>query len=49
MTSEEYRDTIWKCRDGVRKAKVQIKLNLAKDVEKKKKKILQVYRSEETG
>ncbi|KFU91186.1 hypothetical protein M959_05608, partial [Chaetura pelagica] len=34
---EEYRDTAWLCRDEVRKAKVQLELNLARDVKKNKK------------
>jgi len=28
---EDYRDTAWLCKHGVRKAKVQLKLNLARD------------------
>ena len=37
MASEEYRDTIWMCRDGVRKAKVQMKLNLVEEVKNNKR------------
>ena len=31
VSQEEYRDAAWLCRDGVRKAKVQLELNLARD------------------
>ncbi|KAJ7396532.1 hypothetical protein BTVI_144293 [Pitangus sulphuratus] len=31
MTWEEYRDEVQLCRDGVRKAKAKLKLNLARD------------------
>jgi len=34
---EERRDTAWLCRDGVRKAKVQLELNLARDAKANKK------------
>ncbi|KFP18135.1 hypothetical protein Z169_02708, partial [Egretta garzetta] len=34
---EEYRDTARLCRDGVRKAKVQLELNLARDAKNNKK------------
>ncbi|KAK4825261.1 hypothetical protein QYF61_025722 [Mycteria americana] len=34
---EEYRDTAWLCRGGVRKAKAQLELNLAKDAKNNKK------------
>jgi len=34
---EEYRDTAQLCRDGIRKAKVQLELNLAKDAKKNRK------------
>ena len=33
MSWEEYRDAAWLCRDGVRKAKAQLELNLARDAE----------------
>jgi len=33
---EEYRDAVWMCRDGIRKAKAQMDLNLARDVKNKK-------------
>ncbi|KAK4818026.1 hypothetical protein QYF61_004150 [Mycteria americana] len=36
-TWEEYRDTAQMCRDGVRKAKVQLELNLARDAKNNKK------------
>jgi len=29
--SEEYRDAAWLCRDGVRRAKARLQLNLARD------------------
>lgn len=31
---EEYRDTIWIFRDGIRKAKAQVELSLARDAKK---------------
>ena len=31
---EEYSDPVWTCRDGIRKAKVQMELNLLRDVKK---------------
>ncbi|KAK4806903.1 LOW QUALITY PROTEIN: hypothetical protein QYF61_012624 [Mycteria americana] len=34
---EEYRDSAWMCRDGIRKAKAQLELNLARDVKNNKK------------
>ncbi|KFP48026.1 hypothetical protein N323_07381, partial [Cathartes aura] len=34
---EEYRDAAWLCRDGVRKAKEQLDLNLARDAKNNKK------------
>ncbi|KFQ65375.1 hypothetical protein N334_04245, partial [Pelecanus crispus] len=34
---EEYRDAAWLCRDGVRKAKAQLELNLARDAKNNKK------------
>ncbi|KAK4815291.1 hypothetical protein QYF61_026196 [Mycteria americana] len=34
---EEHRDTAWLCRDGVRKAKAQLELNLARDAKTNKK------------
>ena len=34
---EEYRDTAWLCRDGVRRAKAWLRLNLAKDPKNNKK------------
>ncbi|PKU47396.1 hypothetical protein llap_2298 [Limosa lapponica baueri] len=34
---EEYRDIAWLCRDGVRKAKVQLELNLARDTKNNEK------------
>ncbi|KAK4821784.1 hypothetical protein QYF61_002200 [Mycteria americana] len=34
---EEYRDSVWLCRDGVRKAKAWLELNLARDTKKNKK------------
>ncbi|KFW72584.1 hypothetical protein AS28_04447, partial [Pygoscelis adeliae] len=33
---EEYRDTPWMCRDGIRKAKAQLEVNLARDVKNNK-------------
>jgi len=47
VTSEEYRDAVQTCRDGIRKAKAQMKLNLVKDIKNNKK--VQVHMSEETG
>ena len=32
VTREEYRNAVWTCRDGIRKAKAQMELNLARDV-----------------
>ena len=37
VTQEEYRDTVQLCRDGVRKAKAHLELNLARDVKGNKK------------
>ena len=37
VTQEEYRDTVQLCRDGVRKAKAHLELNLARDVKHNKK------------
>ncbi|KFW09685.1 hypothetical protein N327_13834, partial [Fulmarus glacialis] len=34
---EEYRDTTWICRDGMRKAKAQLELDLARDAKNNKK------------
>ncbi|KFZ48645.1 hypothetical protein N338_08754, partial [Podiceps cristatus] len=34
---EEYRDAAWLCRDGVRRAKAQLELNLAQDAKNNKK------------
>jgi len=34
---EEYRDTAWLCRGGVRKAKEQLELNLARDAKSSEK------------
>ncbi|KAK4815668.1 hypothetical protein QYF61_005414 [Mycteria americana] len=34
---EEYMDPAWICRDGIRKAKAQLELNLARDAKKKKR------------
>ena len=34
---EEYRDADWMCRDGIRKAKTQMELNLARDAKNNKK------------
>ncbi|KAK4822139.1 hypothetical protein QYF61_010262 [Mycteria americana] len=34
---EQYRDTAWLCRDGVRKAKAWLELNLARDAKNNKK------------
>ncbi|KFQ75531.1 hypothetical protein N335_09898, partial [Phaethon lepturus] len=34
---DEYRDTAWLCRDEVRRAKMQLELNLAKDTKNNKK------------
>ena len=36
-TTEEYKEPAWLCRDGVRKAKAQLELNLARDAKKNKK------------
>ena len=35
-TWEEYRDAVWTCRDGIRKANVQMELHLVRDAKKKK-------------
>jgi len=37
ITWEEYRDGIQICREGIRKAKVQMELNLEKDVKHNRK------------
>lgn len=37
MACEEYRDAVWTYRGGIRKAKVQMKVNLARDVKHNKK------------
>ncbi|KFQ68256.1 hypothetical protein N335_13841, partial [Phaethon lepturus] len=34
---DEYRDTAWLCRDGVRRAKAQLELNLARNAKNNKK------------
>jgi len=34
---EEYRDTAWLCRDGVRKTKAWLELNLTRDAKSNKK------------
>lgn len=34
---EEYRDAVWTHRNGIRKAKVQVELNLEMDVKNNKK------------
>ena len=34
---EEYRDAVWTCRRRIRKAKVQVELNLERDVKNNKK------------
>jgi len=31
ITWEEYRDAVWTCRDGIRKAKAQMELNSARN------------------
>ena len=40
MTWEEYKDAVQVCIDGIRKAKIQMELNLERDAKKKKKKVL---------
>jgi len=35
--SEEYKDAAWLCRDGVRRAKGRLELNLASDAKNNKK------------
>ena len=37
VTWEEYRDAVWTCRRGIRKAKAQAELNLARDVKNNRK------------
>lgn len=37
VTQEEYRDTVQLCRDGAKKAKAHLELNLARDVKGNKK------------
>jgi len=37
VTLEESREAVWMCRDRNRKAKVQMELNLGRDVRNKKK------------
>jgi len=37
VTWEEYRDAVWMCRGGIRKVKVQMELNLARDVKNNRK------------
>jgi len=39
ITWEEYRDAVWTCRDGIRKAKAQMELNSARNVENNKREI----------
>jgi len=34
---EEYRDATWTCRDGIRKAEVEMELNLSRDVKNNRK------------
>lgn len=34
MAWEEYRGAIWMCRNGIRKAKAQMELNLVRDMKK---------------
>jgi len=36
LSCKEYRDAAWLCRDGVRKAKAHLKLNLARGAKNKK-------------
>lgn len=35
-THKEYRDTVWTCRDGIKKAKARKELDLVKDVKNSK-------------
>ena len=37
VTWGEYRDAVWTCREGIRKAKAQMELNLVRDVKNNKK------------
>lgn len=37
VTQEEYRDTVWEYRDGVRKAKAHLELTFTKDIKGSKK------------
>ena len=37
VTWEEYKDAVQVCIDGIRKAKIQMELNLERDAKKKKK------------
>ena len=37
MAWEGYKDTVWTCRDGIRKAKAQTELNFAREVKSNKK------------
>ena len=34
---EEHRDTVWTCRDGIRKTKTQVGLNIVRDMKNNKK------------
>ena len=50
MALEEYRDAVRMCRDGARKAKAQMELNLVKDVKNNKKGFFRyIGWAEETG
>ena len=46
---EEYREAARLCRDGIRKAKAQLELNLARDAKNNKKGLLQVCQPEKDG
>ena len=37
ITCGEYRDAVWTCREGIRKAKAQMELNLVRNFKKYKK------------
>ena len=49
MACEEYRDVVRVCRDEIRKAKVQIELNITRVVKNNKKRFFKyIYRMRQT-
>lgn len=49
MSWEEYRDAIQTCRDGIRKAKAEMELNLVRDVKNNKGSTGTLVREERQG